>query len=282
MQTPSVFIIILNYNGKTVLQKCLTSIFRSDYKNIEVVVVDNASSDGSLEEAMQKFSKVHFIKNSENIGFSRGNNLGIRFSLEKFADYILLLNNDTEIFSNTISLLVNYAEKNDQVGITSPLILGPNAKEIWFAGGRINWSKMSCSHILSLKAEKAYTIEYASGCAMLIKKEVFKKIGLFDERFFLYYEDTDFSLRAKKQNFNISLLPQAKIIHFEISNSTNPQKIYWLVISALIFFKLNAPAFFRVWYFIYIPIRKIKANFSRNTSSIQVRKAFADFKSIKD
>jgi len=94
---PKIFIIILNFNGQDVLAQCLSSVYQSDYLNFEVVVVDNNSSDGSLEQAMKSFSRVHFIKNSENFGFSKGNNVGIRWALEKFADYVLVLNNDAVI-----------------------------------------------------------------------------------------------------------------------------------------------------------------------------------------
>src|SRR6266705_2584097 len=100
---PKVFVIVLNYNGSEALPACLTSIFQSDYQNFEIIVVDNNSSDGSFEQAKNNFSRSIFIKNSDNVGFSKGNNIGIRYALERFADYIFILNNDTIIEKTTIS-----------------------------------------------------------------------------------------------------------------------------------------------------------------------------------
>jgi GT2 family glycosyltransferase len=274
---PSVFIVILNYNGNDYLNQCLNSVFRSDYTNLSVIVVDNDSRDGSLENARTNFPKVHFIRNSSNIGFARGNNIGIRFALEKFADYVFLLNNDATILPNTISSLVNLAEKNNSIGIVSPLIKKPQQKEIWFCGGKINWTRMRTEHFFPNKSLQPYLIEYASGCAMLIRKNVFKKIGLLDERYFLYYEDADFCLRANKGGFDIFLLPTAFAIHQESSNTKNPQKIYWLVLSGLIFFKTHASFLIKMWYLLFIPIRRLKAYFSKNKNSPQIKKAFADY-----
>ena len=278
MQKPSVFVIILNYNGKDMLPTCLSSVYRSDYVNIKVVVVDNASTDGSFENAREMFSGAHFIRNSANIGFSRGNNVGIRFALEKFADYIFLLNNDAEISPNTISLLIEAAEKDTSCGILSPAILRPENNAVWFAGGKINWLQMRCSHEFSIQSKDPYATQYVSGCAMLVKKEVFRKIGLFDERFFLYYEDADFSVRAKRNNFNLLIFPGAAVTHREQSNSKNSQKTYWLVLSGLLFFKSSAPFVYKIWYFLYIPCRKLKALISKNPLAPQVRRAFRDFK----
>jgi len=280
MQKPSVFVIILNYNGKDTLLECLSSVYRSDYANMSVVVVDNASDDGSFENARERFSTAHFIRNSANLGFSKGNNMGIRFALEKFADYVFLLNNDAEVFPDTISLLLEAAQKNKSCGIISPLILKPEGSKIWFAGGKIDYLKMRCLHEFLVQSKDAYTSEYISGCAMLIKKEVFQKIGIFDEHFFLYYEDADFSVRAKRNNFDLLVFPGAKVLHRETSNDKNSQKTYYLVLSALIFFKSSAPFVYKIWYLIYMPLRKVKAFFSRKPSALQLRRAFRDFKNI--
>ena len=112
---PKVFIIILNYNGQDVIKKCLASVFKNEYADFEVVVVDNNSTDGSLEAAKNNFSKAHFIKNEANLGFSAGNNVGIRFALERMAKYVLLLNNDTEVEKDFLEKLVAVAEEKLRV-----------------------------------------------------------------------------------------------------------------------------------------------------------------------
>jgi GT2 family glycosyltransferase len=279
---PKIFVIVLNFNGKNTLAACLSSIYQSDYLNFEVVVVDNDSRDGSLEQARESFSRAHFIKNSVNMGFSRGNNVGIRLALEKFADYVFILNNDTLIEKTTLSSLANTLEAFPSAGIASPVIFTADSKHIWFAGGLIYWQKMKTDHLYQEKSDKPYSTEYISGCAMFVRKDVFKKIGLFDERFFLYYEDADFSVRAKKAGIDLLMVPSAHIEHLEQSNAENRLKTYWLVLSGLMFFQANASFFQKIWIFIYIRIRKIKnlydLIFSRNEVALSVHKAYRDFK----
>jgi GT2 family glycosyltransferase len=142
---------------------------------------------------------------------------------------------------------------------------------------------MKTSHLTHKVSSSEYDSEYLSGCAMLIKKDVFKKIGLFDERFFLYYEDADFSLRAKKANFDLIINPKSHIQHSEQSNN-NASKIYWLVLSGLLFFKIHSNVVQKIWHFIYITMRRIK-NFyklftAKDAAAKEVHRAFIDFKKI--
>lgn len=279
---PRVFVIILNFNGAKVLNNCLASVFNSDYSNLEIVVVDNASTDESLSHAKLKYSRASFINNTRNIGFSKGNNIGIRYALEKFADYVLILNNDTLIEKDTISLLVKTAEKED--AIISPLIMERDTNKIWFAGGKIDWKNIKTNHIFQLQSPLPYETQYLSGCCMLIHKDVFKKIGLFDERFFLYYEDADFSLRAKNTGFKLVVNPLIKIIHLEQSNTENKGKNYWLVLSGLIFFSAHTKGIRKIWFLLHLFLRKIKNIFDiyflKNISSKEVRRAYLDFKKV--
>jgi len=279
---PKVYAIVLNYNGGDNVVECLKSLCKSDYPSLEIVVVDNDSKDGSLETVKNLFQKYPIIKNSANLGFAAGTNVGIRFALEKFADYVFLLNNDATVETDTLSKLVEYAEKNGGSGIVSPLILKEKNGPPWFAGGKILWTKMRAIHVHYLGQKNAFFSHYASGCAMLVNRSVFKKIGLFDEDYFLYYEDADFSLRAKKENFAVSILPSAIAYHKEVSNKNNPAKIYWLVYSALIFFQKNTPGYLRPWTGTYLALRKLKNAyallFTNDLNAQLVRKAYKDFK----
>ncbi|MFC1645399.1 glycosyltransferase family 2 protein [Patescibacteria group bacterium] len=275
-----VFVVILNYNGKDVIERCLTSVLNSDYPNLEIVVVDNNSTDGSLEFIKRKFSKVHFIKNSRNIGFSAGNNVGIRFAIERMADYVFILNNDAWVEKNSITKLVEFTEKNQEISISNPLIM-KNKREVWFEGGRIDWMKMKAYHL-----KNSQKTDYLTGCAMLIGKDVFKKIGLFDEDYFLYYEDVDFSVRAVRSGFGIGINRNSIIFHNESSETENPNKVYWLVLSALIFFKKHTPLRLRWWISVYSYLRRmknrkdLKKGINKNVA-IKVKKAYTDFGKIK-
>jgi GT2 family glycosyltransferase len=277
---PSVFIIILNFNGGTDLEACLESVCQLDYQNCEVVLVDNGSTDGSYEKAKDNFPGFFFLNNNRNLGFSAGNNVGIRFSLKKGAKYILLLNNDTLVSCDFLTKLVSSFSGQPQAGIASPVIFD-RAERLWFSGGKIDWLRMRTKHLIKEKSLKSYESEFITGCAMLIKKEVFKKIGLLDERFFLYYEDADFSLRSKRAGFRNIIVPTARIKHLEKSEKLRENKVYWLVLSGLIFFQKNSPLLWRVWQRLFVAIRKAKnrLDIKNRPDKINqaVARAYADF-----
>lgn len=282
---PKVFIVVLNYNGKDVIKRCLSSVFKIDYPNTEVVFVDNNSQDGSLEMAKANFSKAIFIKNEENLGFAAGNNIGIRYALERMAEYVLVLNNDTEVDKDFLGKLVEAGEKNEKAGLLSPVIFDGNTKQVWFSGGMIKWLKMKSEHLKKVANKDYYGSEFITGCSMLVKARVFKEIGLFDEDFFLYWEDADFSFRAKKAGFKNIVVSSSWVYHFENSERHKDMKIYWLVISGLIFFKKNTAFWLRPWIKAYLIGRKIKnwvdVKFKKNELAPMVQKAYKDFQNAK-
>jgi len=279
---PKVAIIVLNFNGAAVLRKCLASLFKVRYPNLEIIVVDNNSEDGSLEDARKGFSRATYIKNEENIGFAAGNNVGIRFALDRLADYVLLLNNDTEVAENFLESLILLAEEDKTIGILSPLIFKGKTKEVWFSGGEIDWLKMKSGHRKELINQNYYQNDFITGCAMLVKKEVFSKIGLLDEDYFLYYEDADFSYRAVQSGFKLAVVAKSHVYHFEKSEDRKLNKLYWLVFSGLIFFKKNSALWLKPWIFSYRIMRRIKnkKDLAENPSEKAqiVRKAYLDFK----
>jgi GT2 family glycosyltransferase len=172
-------------------------------------------------------------------------------------------------------------EKNEKIGILSPLIKKGDGKSVWFAGGEISWLRMRAQHTTKKDNEALSDTQYVTGCAMLIRKAVFKAIGLFDENFFLYYEDADLCLRAKKHGFRSAVMKNVTIKHFEKSQQNMEQKNYWLVISGLKFFKKNTPGIWRPWVTCYLLARKIKNSLDifggKNPMAIVVKKAYKDY-----
>ncbi len=232
MSPPKVSIIILNWNGQKDTIDCLKSLEYLNYPDFEIILVDNGSTDESVSNFKSQIpnfkNKISLIENKENLGFSAGNNAGIKYALGKKTDYVLLLNNDTIVESEFLKELVGVGEQNSQPTADQPKaekigILGPkiyffdDPQRIWFAGGKFNWisgsSHIGFGEIDDGQYEISKKVSFITGCAMLIKKEVFEKIGFLDERFFLYYEDTDFCLRAKKRGFKCVFVPRAKIFH---------------------------------------------------------------------
>ncbi|MFA7208674.1 MAG: glycosyltransferase family 2 protein [Parcubacteria group bacterium] len=282
---PKVFIVILNYNAKATVQKCLTSVFKLNYPNFEVVFVDNNSSDGSLELAKTNFSKADFIKNAENLGCAAGNNIGIRFSLERMAEYVLLLDSATEVDRDFLIRLIEVADRNAKIGLLSPIVFEGDAAEVCFSGGKINWFKMSLEYAKKIQTEDFYESEFLTNRGMLVKAEVFKKIGLFDEDFFLCWGDVDLSFRAGKAGFKNVMVSASWIYQLKKNSKCEENEAYWMVISGLVFFKKNIKTWMRPWIAGYIGAKKIgnwlDVKFNRNKTALVTRRAYEDFKNAK-
>ena len=233
----NVFITIVNFNGVKDTIDCLNSIDRLDISdiNLTVVVVDNASTDESFTEISNfklQNSNFKLIKNEDNLGFSGGHNVGIKYALENGAEYIIVLNNDVILDKSLIKELVKSAKNDNNAGLISPKIYFAKGFEfhkdrykenelgkiIWYAGGNMDWNNVIGEHEGVYEVDKGQfskrkETDFASGCCMLIKKEVVEKTGDFDERYFLYYEDNDLSQRAREKGFGIVFEPGAIMWH---------------------------------------------------------------------
>ncbi len=213
-----VAIVIPNCNGEGYLKECLKSLNRINYNNFSIVMVDNGSSDNSIQMVKNNFPDVVVITNNKNLGFAGACNQGIKYALENKAGYILLLNNDTIVDPYFLDKMVLAAEEN-KVGIVGAKIYYFNKpKKIWFAGGKfIKW-RSSGKHNYWMKNESKELTgiidsDFITGCAMLIKKDVFADIGYFYEPYFLTVEDLDFCYLAKKSGWEIKVALDAKIYH---------------------------------------------------------------------
>lgn len=288
---PKIFVLILNYQGRDTLADCIRSVLQSDCQNLEIVVVDNASKDGSFEYARANFPRLHFIGSTQNRGFAAGNNLGIRFAVEKGADYVFLLNNDAFVERNTLAIMLKEAKKQATPSVMSPVIMKGNkdSSQVWFCGGAIDWKHMRCVHMnpqMKPGGDAVYDTQYVTGCAMLIPKEIIRSVGLLDEKYFLYYEDADYCVRAKKAGFGIKVCPSAHVYHLEKSEVNNPRKLYWLVISGILFFRTHTAGMHRWRTERYLFLRKGKncidllLNRSRENARM-VRKAYSDVHKAK-
>ncbi len=217
---PRVAIVILNWNGRNFLVDCMKSLEDIDYPNCEIIVVDNASTDDSVGEVRKLFPSTLIIANNENLGFSEGNNRGIRLALERGSDYILLLNNDTLLRNHSfLDVLVDYLEENRQAAAVGPLILYPDSDIIWSAGGKLHTVLGICSHVGKKKpvqnflAREPYEVDYLPGCCILVGKEAFSRVGLLDSDYFLYFEDLDWCWRARRTGLKCMVTPIDAIYH---------------------------------------------------------------------
>jgi len=196
-----------------------------NYQNFKIVLVDNGSTEGSIDLIPVKYNDIVLIKNRENLGYAEGNNVGIRFALTNDADYIWLLNNDTVVDQNALGKMVDVGEKSSECGILgSKIFYFDQPETIWFAGATINWRKAISNHIgQNQKDQEKYNfireVERVTGCSMLVKREVCERIGLMDENLFLYAEELDWCVRAKMAGYKILYIPDSKVYH-KISLST--------------------------------------------------------------
>jgi len=242
-----IYTIILNWNGYQDSKECIQSLLQATYKNFIIVLVDNGSNTNEAELLENEFPAIKAIRIEKNLGFSGGNNIGIKYSLEQNADYILLLNNDTTVERNFLEPLVEKILQDKHVGVVAPKInyySEPNL--VWSAGGKIRKIRASgfadYDKIESQLNTKDREVGFVSGCCMLIRKEVFEKIGLFDENYFLYVEDTDFCYRVKEAGYKIWVTPKSKIFH-KVNSSTKNNNfllpLYYTTRNRLYFVKKN-------------------------------------------
>jgi GT2 family glycosyltransferase len=222
MNNPKIGIVLVNYNGKKYQADCINTISHSTYKNYMIIVVDSGSSDGSVEELRNSFNEIRILEMHQNVGVAKGNNIGIKYALENGCDYVLLLNNDTEVDQYMLERLVNNASSKV---ITVPKIYYYNNKKmLWFAGGEIDWHRGFTIHYGDKEMdngkynEKTF-INYAPTCCMLVHKSIFNSIGLMDESYFMYYDDTDFCARVNNGGYQIKFIPSSIMWH-KVSSSS--------------------------------------------------------------
>lgn len=251
MENTSLYVIILNWNGEKVIAECLDSLREVDYPHLRVLVVDNNSEDDSPQLVRDNYPDVELIENEENLLFAAGNNVGIEYALEQGANYILLLNNDTEVDADFSRHLVDALESDDKNGIGGPKILYHSDPErIWYGGGGFYPLIWIPRHLNIRKADqrqgqKRSETGYVSGCAMLIKREVIEDIGLLDSSYYIYCEDVDYCLRASLAGWKCVYEPSARVYH-KVSSSSGggltPYKLENRIVSTFkLFGKFRSP-----------------------------------------
>ena len=254
-KTPSVSIIILTTNALAMTKEQLVDVAKLDVRSVDVecLVVDNGSHDGT-ERAIKNYKlpnmKYKFIQSGANLGFAGGNNIGIKDALRRGIDYIILMNNDLILPKDIIVKLVDYMEGSPDVGVASPKMYfakgyefhkdkykeSEKGKVIWYAGGIIDRKNVYSVHrgvdeVDHGQYDETIETDFANGAVVVIRSEVFRKIGLLDSSFFLYWEDADFSERAKRAGFKVMYFPGTWMWH-KVSASTggsgSPTNDYFL------------------------------------------------------
>jgi len=196
----------------------LDSLACLDYPNYQIIVVDNGSTGGEAAELRARYPSAVVLEAGTNLGFTGGNNVAIRYALEQGADYVFLLNNDTEVDPQMLKRLIEVAESDPGVGVVGPKILYHSEPEtIWSAGGIVEPVGRPVNLGLDERDEGQHDalkkVEWVTGCALLIRSSVVRQIGLLDERFFIYFEESDWCRRVREAGFKIYYVPTARLWH---------------------------------------------------------------------
>ena len=220
-------IVIVHYTGREDTLECLASVFAStDATDTRVFLVDQGVGDGTPDAVRSRFPTVQVLENGKNLGYAGGANVGIRAGLAGGAEHVLLLNNDVTLAPEMLDQLLSASKTAPNVGILGPVsLVADGTDRVWATGGRIDWRGQA----LRLEHEQNEP-DYLIGCGMLVKRAVFERIGMFDERFFLYYEEADLCARAKDAGFRLRCVPQAFLWH-KVSRATgtdSPLTLYYM------------------------------------------------------
>ena len=226
MMPKKLSIIVVNWNSYALTHDTLTSLYQTTYKDYDIVLVDNASTDDSVAQLKQHHPKIILLQNEHNTGFTGGNNKGMQYALDHGYEYVLLLNNDVAVEKDFLEPLVNVLDTHENLGAVQPLIYFHHDRElVWNAGTQFNpWTGVTKTKgyenkdlgqkLKSLESTSTYQkIDWITGCAFMVKTKAIQKVGLLYEPFFIYYEDVDLSFRIKKAGYELGYVPSSVIYH---------------------------------------------------------------------
>jgi hypothetical protein len=260
--SPSVAVVILNWNNASDTLNCLDSVFNLDYPNFFPIVVDNGSKDDSVNQIRSAHPSVEILETGENLGYAEGNNYGIRHAIEIGADYVFVLNNDTLVSPTILDELVSEAEENPKIGIVGPTVYMLDAENILYsAGSFIDWRIGRTWHRGMYQSAGQYAdlydpemVDFIPGCGMLVRSEFIKIGGYFNSQYYLNYEDVEWCVRASKHGYEVLYVPKAVMWHKDSATigHGSPMHTYYLTRNALLFFYRNTPH--RLW---ILPIARL-------------------------
>ena len=225
---PRVNVVIANWNGRQHLADCLPSLLATPYPNFRIMVLDNGSTDDSLAWLRAAYPGVETVTLGRNLGFAAANNAGMRISLAAGADYAVLLNNDTRVDLDWLDALVSVSETDPSIAICQA------RQRTWEGSHEIRfrlipeWAEAEQEHMPVTSPGPATPTPFASGCGMLLRCSALRQIGMFDERYFMYVEDVDLTLRAWIGGYQVMDVPEAIVYHrMTGSGSRSEQRMFW-------------------------------------------------------
>lgn len=251
---PYVVNVILNTNRKADTLACLESLSRSSYRNQTTIVLDNSSQDGSVEAIGDAFPEVKIVELEKNLGYAGNNNVGVNVALDLGADWVFVLNEDVVLDEQATLRLVEEGLSTDHAAALGPMVYHfDDPHVIQSAGGVLNRA-WSASHRAQNETDTGLfrdveRVDWVSGCAILLRREALESIGALDERFFYYWEETEWCVRARTSGWNVLFVPEAKVWHKGVRVEYDPSPnvtYYWARNWLLLLLKYRAPI--RAWF----------------------------------
>ena len=259
-------IILLNYNNWKDTIECVESLQNSKVENSNILVVDNCSIDDSYIQLKNRIPDVTFLKTENNLGFSGGNNIGIRYGIENNAEYIILLNNDTIVNKDSIKNLINEMEKRLDITLgTGQIRYYHDKNKIWYAGGKlIPWRGLAVHLNMDkdfrkiIHPNKPIEIDFISGCFMCIRTEHIKDLGLLNDKFFIYLEDIEYSARAVNNNKKLMYVPNSIIYHkWRGETKLKYQTLYYAIRNRKLLINLVFPKYAKFYFNIVVLLKMV-------------------------
>lgn len=236
-----IYVIVLNWNGWRDTVACVASLLQMDGDNFTVLIVDNNSSDDSVRHISKAFPTLKLLNAGSNLGFGSGCNVGIRYALQQGAEYVWLINSDATVDRGALSALVHVADHDQSVGAVGSVVFeaeNPTRVQLW-GGGRVNLWLGRSTHCLAAGA-----VDFVSGASMLLRGTALNEVGLFDqERYFMYWEDTDLGFRLRRAGWKLTVSENSKVWHKQSTSLGfgNPLLDEYAARSCLRFLKVHAP-----------------------------------------
>ena len=225
--SPSVITVILNTNRRDDTLEALSSLAKTDYANHRVIVLDNASTDGSVEAIRASYPEVEILSLETNLGFGGNNNVGIRAALERGADWVFILNEDTTLAEDCISLMVAAGQGNARIGFVGPMVYHYDEPEVIQSAGGFVDKFCRSGHLGENELDRGQfkgvrPVDWVSGCGMLVRRETIEQVGLLDERFFYCWDETDWALNSREYGWKSVCVSEARMWHKGVQRNYRP------------------------------------------------------------
>jgi GT2 family glycosyltransferase len=247
--TDDILIVLVNWNLKDDTLDCIDSLLNAGIQPGQIIVVDQGSTDGSVEGFKARFnSSIHIIENNQNLGYADGVNHGAVHALEMGAEWVMVMNNDTIVSPDLFEKLTLTAQQYPQYSILAPLILyHEDPERIWFFGDRLIPGTLATyslykEDLATEKLPKISSVDFISGCGMMIRSDIFREVGYFDTSFFMYGEEVDFCQRVRQAGFKLASVSGAKMWH-KVSLSSKrdrPKSRYYQIRNQIWFYRKHA------------------------------------------